>query len=82
MLPGAILGYCGSMPIDPRRIEVVDEEMAEVLRSKTGAERLAIAWRMFASARRMIASHLRSEHPDWDDQQIHAETIRRLSLGG
>ena len=65
------------MLIDPRRIEVVDAEMAEVLRSKTGAERLAITWRMIASARRMIASHLRSEHPDWDDQQIHAETIRR-----
>lgn len=82
LLPGTILGYRGSMLIDPRRIEVVDAEMAEVLRSKTGAERLAITWRMIASARRMIASHLRSEHPDWDDQQIHAETIRRLSLGG
>ena len=82
LLPGAILGYRGSMLIDPRRIEVVDAEMAEVLRSKTGAERLAITWRMIASARRMIASHLRSEYPDWDYQQIHAETIRRLSLGG
>jgi hypothetical protein len=79
---GAVLDYLGLMPIDPKRIEVVDEEMAQVLRSKTGAERLEIAWRMVASARRMIASHLRTEHPDWDDQQIHAETIRRLSLGG
>jgi hypothetical protein len=62
--------------------EVVDEEMARVLREKTGAERLEIAWRMFASARGMLESHLRSEHPDWSEQQIRAEAVRRLSLGG
>jgi Rv0078B-related antitoxin len=58
--------------------EVVDEEMARVLRAKTGAERLEIAWRMFASARRMLESHLRSENPDWNERQIRAEAVRRL----
>lgn len=63
------------------RIEVLDEDMARVLRAKTGAERLKIASDMFASARRMIASHLAAEHPDWDEQQIERETSRRISHG-
>ena len=61
--------------------EVVDETMACVLAQKTGSERLAIAAGMFRSARRMIESHLRSEHPDWDAEQVRAETARRLTHG-
>ncbi len=67
--------------IDPRNIEVVDDDMAEVFRAMTGAQRLKIANDMFESARRMIASHLASEHPDWDEQRIQEETARRLSHG-
>ncbi|MEQ1909983.1 MAG: hypothetical protein ABMA15_14235 [Vicinamibacterales bacterium] len=63
------------------RIEVIDEEMAATLRLKTGAERLAIASRMFGSARRMLLSHLRTVHPDWDQRQIEREAARRLSHG-
>ena len=63
------------------RIEVIGEEMAATLRQKTGAERLEIASRMFGSARRMLLSHLRSVHPDWDERQIERETARRLSHG-
>ncbi len=63
------------------RIEVIDEEMAATLRLKSGAERLAIASRMFSSARRMLLSHLRSVHPDWDQQQLEQEAARRLSHG-
>ena len=63
------------------RIEVIDEEMAAMLRLKTGAERLAIASRMFGSARRMLLSHLRTVHPDWDQRQIEREAARRLSHG-
>jgi len=63
------------------RIEVIAEEMAAVLRSKTAAERLAIASRMYASARRMLLSHLRAEHPDWDEAHLELEASRRLSHG-
>jgi hypothetical protein len=69
------------MAIDPRRIEVVDEEMAAVLRSKTGAERLQIASGMFAAARRMLASHLASEHPEWDERRVQEEVARRIARG-
>ena len=63
------------------RIEVISEEMAAVLRRKTGAERLAIASRLFSSARTMLLNHLRARHPEWDEQQIQREAARRLSHG-
>jgi hypothetical protein len=68
------------MPKRPH-IEVVDHEMAAVLRSKTGAERLKIANDMFKSVRRMIASHLAAEHPDWDEERVQRETSNRISHG-
>jgi Rv0078B-related antitoxin len=65
----------------PDRIEVVDDETAAVLRGKTGAERLAMAFAMFESARRMLLSHLAAEHPDWSIEQVTREAARRLSHG-
>ncbi len=67
--------------VDSRNLEVVDDDMAEVFRSMTGAQRLKIANDLFESARRMISSHLTAEHPDWDEQRIQEETARRLSHG-
>ena len=67
--------------IDPRQIEVVDDDLARVLQAKTGAERLQIAFSMFASARRMLISHLTSQHPDWSEDDVHREAARRLSHG-
>ena len=67
--------------IDPRRIEVMDDDTARMLRAKTGAERLAIASAMFASARRMLISHLTAEHPDWTRDEVQREAARRLSHG-
>lgn len=69
------------MRLDPGQIEVMDDRMAEILRQKTGAERLAIANGMYASARRMLISHLRTTHPDWSDEQVMHEAARRLSHG-
>ena len=62
-------------------IEVVDEKMAQVLRQKSGAERLRIANDLFRFAQTMIRGSLRSAHPDWDDAQIEHETARRISRG-
>jgi len=63
------------------KLEIVDDDMARILRGMTGAERLKIADRMFSSARRMIASHLAAEHPDWDPERIERETSKRISHG-
>jgi len=69
------------MRLDKQQIEAVDDEMAQVLRLKTGAERLRIASGMFSSARQMIVSQLAKQHPDWDEREINAEAARRLSHG-
>lgn len=69
------------MRLEPRRIEVVDDEMAKVLRAMTGAQRLKVAFGLFSSARRMLLSYLRHEHPDWSDEEVACEAARRLSHG-
>ena len=69
------------MKLNLKHIEVLDDEMVCVLRHKTGAQRLQIASGMFTSARQMIISMLHSQHPDWDEQKINQETVRRLSHG-
>jgi hypothetical protein len=53
--------------------------MAAVFRAMTGAQRLNIANDMWVSARRMIESHLATEHPDWDEERIQREAARRIS---
>ena len=63
------------------RIEIVDRQMAEVLAAKTEAERLAISWGMWRSARRVLTQLLTSEHPDWSNEEVQREVSRRLALG-
>jgi hypothetical protein len=68
----------GKLPTD---IEVMDEDMVRIIRAKTGAQRLRIASGMYSSARNMLLTHLRAEHPDWDERRIQQEAARRLSHG-
>ncbi len=67
--------------LDPRSVEIVDEDVARILRNKTGAERLRIAFGMYDSARRMLTSMLAADHPDWSPDQVREEVVRRLSHG-
>jgi hypothetical protein len=69
------------MWFDPRRYEIIDEQMAEIMRSKTPAERLAIVNSMWRMARGLIQSMLRHDHPDWTDDDINKETARRMLRG-
>ena len=69
------------MAIRANQIEVIDDEMARVLRQKTGAERLKIASDMYSSMRRMLLSHLRATRPDLNDAQLIREVARRMSHG-
>lgn len=67
--------------MEVRRIEVLDEAMAEVLRRKTPAERLAIGFGLWRSARTMLRGQLTSLHPEWDAERLEREVVRRLSHG-
>lgn len=67
--------------MDVRRIEVMDEAMAEVLRRNTPAERLQIGFGLWRSAHKLLRGQLASLHPQWDAQRLAQEVARRLSHG-
>jgi hypothetical protein len=64
-----------------RTMEIVDDRVAEILRSKSPAERLAIADGMRRFARRMIREIIAREHPDWSEAEINRQVARRMSHG-
>ncbi|MDO8445047.1 MAG: hypothetical protein Q7T53_02910 [Deltaproteobacteria bacterium] len=70
-----------ALRLDRGQIEVVDDEMADVLKRKTPAERIAIGFRMWMSAHEMLMVHLRHTHPEWDVKRVESEVARRLSHG-
>lgn len=61
--------------------DIPDDAMVEVLRKMTPAQRLAVANRMWVSARKSLEYMLRSDHPDWDDEQVRQELSRRMLRG-
>jgi hypothetical protein len=50
----------------------------ELLRSKSGPERLAIAAMLTASARRLAEAGIKSSRPDLTERQLQAELARRM----
>jgi hypothetical protein len=69
------------MWLDPRRYEMVDDQMLEVLRAKTPDERLRIAEGMWQMATDLIRGKLRQDHPQWSEDELACEAARRLSHG-
>jgi hypothetical protein len=67
--------------LDRGQIEVVDDQMAEVLRDKTRAERIRIGFNLWTSARNMLMAHLKSTHPEWNEDRVNREVAGRLSRG-
>ena len=68
------------MSLRHEKIEVVDHAVADRLRLMTAAQRLAVANRMWVSAHKAMTHILRSEHPNWTDQQVQRETARRCCM--
>ena len=64
--------------LDDGQIEVLDDEVAEVLRRKTPAERMALVGEAWDFARRWVRAAVRAEQPDWDESAVQAEVSRRL----
>ena len=68
-------------PIDPSKIELLDDATVAILRAKTPAERLAMAFECNRTTRLLIADQLRMQHPDWTDGQIQSDVARRMLVG-
>jgi hypothetical protein len=65
----------------PTNIESIDDSLAEVLRTKSPAEKVAMINAANRTARILAESGVRFMHPDWDEAQIQAEVIRRVCGG-
>jgi hypothetical protein len=57
------------------------QKQIEIYRRMTGQQRLQIAFRLSALSRELIRSNVRNYHPDWTDQQVEHEVVRRFRLG-
>jgi len=69
------------LPIDYRRIEVVDPQMAEILRGKTVTQRLAIVQSAHVAAQRLVAMGVKLQHPDWSAGEVSREVAMRMLNG-
>ena len=69
------------MGIDMRNIEVLDDQMIEVLKTKNPQQRLAIAFNMWSFAKKQLTNYLRGLYLDWDEKKIQQEVVKRLSHG-
>ncbi|QEH31709.1 hypothetical protein OJF2_01740 [Aquisphaera giovannonii] len=60
---------------------ILDDRMAAILRGKSPAERLEMAFSMWAFAKQLVRDFIRAAHPDWSDDAIRRETARGMSHG-
>jgi len=67
--------------LDRGQIEVLDDAMVDVLRRKTPAERIEMIAAAHRTARHLIEAGIRQRNPEWDEQQVQAESLRRLNCG-
>jgi hypothetical protein len=67
--------------LDAGQIEVVDEAVAEILRRKTPAERVAMISAANRLARQIVEGGVRTRYPKWTDEEVRVEVLRRLALG-
>jgi hypothetical protein len=56
--------------LDLRQVEMLDDAVVEVLRQK-----------LWISVRKMLATHIRHTHPQWDERTVEREVARRLLHG-
>jgi hypothetical protein len=67
--------------IDPKKIEVVDDAIAAILRGMAPAQRVELVFQAETLTRTLMAAGVKSRHPDWSDQEIQQEVARIWLLG-
>ncbi|QNN24423.1 hypothetical protein HED60_19805 [Planctomycetales bacterium ZRK34] len=70
------------MRLDDGQIEVMDEAMVPVLRSLTGSQRVQSMFDMMEFGRDTVLAAVRQKHPDWTQEQVNREAMRRLFTHG
>lgn len=67
--------------LDKGQIEVMDDQMAEILKRKSPADRIGMGFEIWLSAQRMLKAHLTATHQTWNEEQINREVAGRLAHG-
>jgi len=67
--------------VDPRNIEVVDDQLVDILRKKPRAQKVEMVAAANRTARLLAAAGIRFQNPEWDETQVQAEVIRRVTGG-
>ena len=67
------------MRLDKGQIEMVDDKVAEILKRKTGQERLKMVWDSCTYFHERLRAYLKNIHPEWTDNEIQKEMIRRIT---
>ena len=62
----------------PLVVEVVDPQVAAILREKTEGERFNIALGLWHFARNTIRRNVAAENPGWTQDEVNREATRRL----
>ena len=68
-------------PLDPRRIELLDPEVVTLLKRKSPAEKLAMAFESNRLVRLRLTGHFQTTHPEWTDAEVTAAVARRILNG-
>jgi hypothetical protein len=53
----------------------------EGYRRMTPQQRLQIGFRLYALTRTLVRQGVKHQHPDWDEEQVEQEVLRRFRLG-
>ena len=67
--------------LDPRQIEIPDDDVINLMKSKTPAERLAMAFESHRLVRMRLAGHFRTLYPQWTDDEVEKAIARRFLSG-
>ncbi len=59
-------------------IEPISREHVEYLRSLTFAQKVAMVGELNRCVRQHMVERLRTQHPDWTDQQFQTEVARKI----
>ncbi len=67
--------------MDPDQIELPDELIVALMRTKSSSERLAMAFASHRLVRLRLAGHFQTLHPEWTDEEIQQAIARRFLSG-
>ena len=71
----------GTVAPRPLVIEMIDDDMVAIMRSKTISQKMAILNDAHRTARKLVRCGVQMQHADWSSQQVEAEVSRRLLHG-